>query len=262
MTIQELENQSSEYLLKECLAQYNDAVGNLDSTILDCKVCKNKGLVWFADNTGIHSKECECMPKRRMLTLAKESGLGELLNICKFDDYIYLNESWRREIYNRATSFVENDVPFFFIGGQVGCGKSFTCVAMINEYLKKGIDCKFIVWNDFVTNLKQCIISDAEQYQNLMSEVKNATVLYIDDFFHTVPTIADIDKAFSIINYRYNQSKMKSKKMFTIISSEKTMTELLEINEAIATRISELATPKYLVNIKTEQGRNLRTRKK
>lgn len=262
MTISELENQNREIMLAECLAQYNDKIGNLDSSVYDCPICKNKGLVWYADDTGIHSKECSCMSERRMLTLAKQSGLGELLKVCKFDDYIYLNEEWRKRTYDRARSFVNDNKPFFFIGGQVGCGKSFTCIAMINEFLKKGIDCKFIVWNDFVTTLKQNIVANADLYNDMLNEVKTATVLYIDDFFRTTPTTADIDKAFSIINYRYNQSKMNNKQMFTIISSEKILSELQEINEAIGTRISELATPKYTVNIARDKERNLRTRKK
>lgn len=262
MTIDDLENERRKYLLEECLKQYNGLSGKLDSSIYDCPICKNKGSIWYLDKDGIKVKECSCMPERRMLTLAKQSGLGELLKICKFDDYIYLNESWRKDIYNKATSFVKDNNPFFFIGGQVGCGKSFTCIAMVNEFLKANLDCKFIVWNDFVTTLKQCILSDADKYNELLDEVKNATVLYVDDFFRTNPTTADIDKAFSIINYRYNQSRMNNKQMFTIISSEKTMTELQEISEAIASRISELATPRYTVNIARGKERNLRNRNK
>lgn len=95
-----------------------------------------------------------------------------------------------------------------------------------------------------------------------VTDLQTATVLYIDDFFKTTPTVADIDKAFQIINYRYNQSRIANKRCITLISSERTKTELQAIDEAIATRLIEMATPYYMLTISRDVSKNLRLRDK
>ena len=77
----------------------------------------------------------------------------------------------------------------------------------------------------------------------MIDRFKKAEVLYIDDLFKTgrnpdgsepKPTAADINAAFEIINYRYNNPAL-----LTIISSELNEDELLDIDEAVGGRIFE-----------------------
>ena len=85
-------------------------------------------------------------------------------------------------------------------------------------------------WRDDSTVIKASI-KYADAYAGLVEPLKEAPVLYIDDFLKTnsgEPTVADINLAFEIINARYNR-----KDLVTIISSEYYIGDLLEIDQAV-----------------------------
>lgn len=245
-------------LQKRRVNDYNNSKGNLKG--YDCPKCKNRGDFLVINDRGFDViRKCECMRIRELQQLAERSGLGDMLTEYTFDKYKH-NEPWQQHIYNTAKQFVTDDTAHcFFIGGQIGAGKSHICTAIVREFLDKGIDVQFCVWNDVVTALKQSIMDDRERYNEQLERLKTATVLYIDDFFKTNPTTADIDKAFQIINYRYNQVRAnKNKRYITIISSEKTFAHLIDIDEAIASRIAEMNKNKYSVSIDKDIKKNMR----
>lgn len=107
------------------------------------------------------------------------------------------------------------------------------------------------------------LITEGEKYEHAVFKLKTVEVLYIDDLFKTGkdlngkvqrPTTADINLAFEIINYRYN-----NKNLVTIISSERNIREIMEIDEAIGGRIFELSSKKnYAVNISNNLNKNYR----
>ena len=109
------------------------------------------------------------------------------------------------------------------------------------------------------------VVNEHDEYAVMMDELKNTDVLYIDDLFKSgkgedgkpkMPTAADVNVAFEILNYRYNNPGL-----ITIISSERTLSELLEIDEAVAGRIAEKAkTGGYCINLKKDKARNWRMR--
>lgn len=245
-------------LQKRRVDDYNNSKGDL--TGYDCPKCKNRGNFLVINDRGFESlRECECMRYRRLQQLAERSGLGDMLSKYTFDRYKH-SEPWQQHIYNTAKQFITDDTAHcFFIGGQIGAGKSHICTAIVRGFLDKGIDVHFCVWNDVATALKQNIMGDREQYNEQLERLQTATVLCIDDFFKTNPTTADIDKAFQIINYRYNQARAnKNKRYITIISSEKTFGNLIDIDEAIASRIAEMSRSKYSVSIDKDINKNMR----
>jgi DNA replication protein DnaC len=83
-------------------------------------------------------------------------------------------------------------------------------------------------------------------------------VLYIDDFWKTQqgtnPTPADVHLAFEIINYRY-----QDKKCVTIISCERTVKELMQIDETVGSRIFERSKD-YRLEIERDSAKNFRLR--
>jgi DNA replication protein DnaC len=87
-------------------------------------------------------------------------------------------------------------------------------------------------YREAITALKQNML-DEYYYQREISKYKNATVLLIDDLFKGKITETDINIMFEIINYRY----LKGSPM--IVSSEYTSDKLLNIDEAIGSRIIE-----------------------
>ena len=83
-------------------------------------------------------------------------------------------------------------------------------------------------------------------------------VLYIDDFLKTrhgaLPTDGDINLAFEIINARYNNRALR-----TIFSGERGLNEIMELDEALGSRIYQRC-GKYKLKIGWGEGRNYRTR--
>ncbi len=258
MTLEEADQIMKRYYVSLLVEQMNEQVGNLDGC--DCAKCKNRGYYYVNRGDWAEKVVCGCMKNRKVLSLAQHSGLGALLETCKFENFRDFGEAWLKNIYTRAQEFLSDNKPFFFMGGQVGAGKSFVCTSMVNEYIRREMDCKFVMWSELATMLKQNVMNDANKYNEIMTEIQNATVLYIDDFFNTTPTVADIDKAFQIINFRYNQARIKPKRYITLISSERMLPEIKQVHEGIATRIGELATPRYTLNINRVKGRNIRER--
>lgn len=214
---------------------YNAAVGSL--TDYDCPLCKNKGYIQYVGKGGEEiTRECRCMPIRETKRVIRESGLQSLLDRCTFDAY-RTDEPWQKSAKAAAQRFVtDHKDKWFFAGGQVGCGKTHLCTAIVREFLLNGIRAKYMLWRDEITGLKAIVMEDG--YSGAITGIKQMPVLYIDDFFKSErgkpPTTADVNIAFEILNYRYNNPEL-----ITLISSELTVDDILQIDQAIGSRIYE-----------------------
>lgn len=246
---------------------YNAGTGtrNLEDGY-DCPICKNKGFISVVvEENGIFDEAfrfCSCDPIRRQRLRLKKSGLLEAVNKCTFDRY-ETPDRWQQIVKETAQRFCRDDEHhFFFIGGQSGAGKSHICTAITAHYIDQGRSARYMVWFDEATKIKG-LVTDAEAYESVMSELKETDVLYIDDLFKPIkgkdgqavpPTYADVRLAIEIINYRYNNPGK-----ITIISGERTIDELIEIDEALAGRISELSKAGgYCMNLKKDSRKNWR----
>lgn len=97
-----------------------------------------------------------------------------------------------------------------------------------------------MLWRDVSVRAK-AVVND-EEYGRIVDPLKRVKVLYIDDLFKGgAPKEADIKLAFEILNYRYADQKL-----LTVISSERTIEELLDIDEAVGSRIYERSRGYYL----------------
>lgn len=155
-----------------------------------------------------------------------------------------------------AQDFCDDDTAkWFYIGGQVGCGKTHLCTAISAHYIKQGKDVKYMLWSEDAKKLKS-LVSDAYEYEKGMSVYKNIEVLYIDDFLKTQqgesPTVADINLAFELINRR-----LLNRDLITIVSSEKTIEDVIGYDEATASRMAEKA-GKYKLSIDRDMAKNYR----
>lgn len=119
--------------------------------------------------------------------------------------------------------------------GQPGSGKTHLSIAIANQLIENHISVIYMQYRDVITILKQTISNDSEVYQAQINKYKDAKVLLIDDLFKGSITKSDINIMFEIANHRY------LKKLPTIISTEKTFEELLEIDEAVGSRIIEMS---------------------
>ena len=201
-----------------------------------CEKCNHTGLIVWQDEDGYaYAKQCECSIKVDFERRIKKSGLLNLFSEYTFEKY-EVKSKWQEVIKNRALDYIENHKhDWFYIGGQVGSGKSFICTAIVSKLVEKGYDAYYFQWREDSTKLKMNI-NDFEYYNNLLDKYKNVKVLYIDDLFKGTkqPTEADLRLAFDLINYRYI-----NKDLITIISSEYIIDDIIDIDQAIGTRIYE-----------------------
>lgn len=253
-----------EYLKAVC-EEENTKIGYLNyADNINCDKCLNRGYFAYCEDTDLgfykFAKPCECMKIRKLNQVMKTSGLGDLLKIYKLENY-KTTESWQKSIYESAVEFINKPTNCFYIGGQVGAGKSHICTAIVGNLVKKGysLNVKYAVWNDIVTILKQQTYEDINGYSKILNDLKNVNILFIDDLFKTEPTKTDIDKAFQIINHRYNLARTYKDECFiTIISSEKTYNELSLIDESLSSRIYEMAQKKNIISISKDRNKNYR----
>lgn len=239
----------TEYEQRKC-DFFNNRIGELKG--YDCWICNNKGQIAVMQNERMVLKACECQAIRRSQYLLKKSGLMELVQRYSFETYKVTND-WQKSIHDCAKRFVDDKEHWFFIGGQVGTGKTHICTAIASSLILKGNEVYYFLYRDEIVKLKN-IINDIE-YSQTVKHFKDVAFLYIDDLFKTekgkAPTTADIQIIFEILNHRYNSEKP------TIISSEKTINELVAIDEAIGSRIYEMAS-KNLLEIQPDINKNMR----
>lgn len=240
----------------------NNTVGDRDKEDgYNCPLCKNKGFVAkVIEVKGGYSHcfvNCKCVEVRNSIMRMKRSGLKDIIKDYTFDKFED-TEVWQKTLKTAAMEYAKNPEGWLFLGGQSGCGKTHLCTAACREFLLNGKSVQYMLWRDDVTKLKSAV-TDSEEYGKLIDRYKNADVLYIDDLFKTgkvdsgfqKPTAADINVAFEILNYRYNNPAL-----ITIISSELTEDELLDIDEATGGRIYERA--KKAFSIGQDRKKNYR----
>jgi DNA replication protein DnaC len=227
----------------------NNTVGsrNLEDGY-ECPTCKNKGfiakLVENPDGTYSHCfADCKCVEVRNSIMRMKRSGLKDIIKDYTFDKF-EATEPWQKSIKAAAMDYAKDPEGWFFLGGQSGAGKTHLCTAICREFLLAGKRVRYMLWRDDIVKIKGAV-TDSEEYCKMIDEFKRVDVLYIDDLFKTgkdmyntvqKPTAADINVAFEIINFRYNNPGL-----LTIISSELSEDELIDIDEAIGGRIYERA---------------------
>lgn len=261
---QELERR---YVEKQC-ETYNNSVGELNKDGYECAECKNRGYIakvcqneMFGYFYEAHVP-CKCQKVRATIKRLEKSGLKNIIRDYTFAKF-ETSEPWQQALKNAAVKFVQDpNNNFFFVGGQSGSGKTHICTAIAGYYLKHGKNAKYMLWRDDVTRIKASI-TDSTEYAKAMDELKTVEILYIDDLFKTgkdnngkvaQPTAADVNIAFEIINYRYNNPNL-----ITVISSERSIQALTEIDEAIGGRIAERAMQAgYGFNIKPDPNKNQR----
>ena len=226
----------------------------------NCPKCLNRGDIWEARYNGRNWYEsfykCDCNRARASIRRMRASGLENTLHRLKEFE---ATTDYQQEMLAKARAYLAADHSngeSLFMGGAVGCGKTFICAAVCRELLHKGHEVIYMQWVTDAQRLKALANDDSAAEE--IATYSHAEYLYIDDLFkptgtNTTPTPADIRLAYDIINYRYVN------KLPMIVSTEKYMPELLELDEATASRLYERAKG-YAQNIKRDPKRNFRMR--
>jgi len=234
----------------------NKAVGNL--TGYDCPICLNRGNYAIPkENGGVSVIECDCMKIRRFVQKTEDSGLREVIKSYTFDTYQDA-EIWQTTIKQGAVVYADKPDGWLLFCGQSGCGKTHLCTAVCCRLLLAGEEVRYMPWRQDARELKAM---ESNRQVEALNKLQTAPVLFIDDLFKVGraadgscnPTAADVNLAFDIINYRY------TKRLTTIISTERAPAELVDIDEATGGRIIEMAKG-HTYCIERKPGRNYRLR--
>ena len=222
-----------------------------------CSLCGDYGYRFYFYDGYEYAEECECFGKVKSEQSVKRAGVKREMT---FDNF-YVDKPFQKSIKEKAVQFTKDGYlagQWFFVGGQVGCGKTHICTAIINRLASSGVNCKYMAWREEAVQLK-AIVNEHEEYHFKLMELCNIHVLYIDDLWKTqggfAPTQADVNLAFQIINHRYlDNTKV------TIISCEYDSKQLLDIDEATASRIIEKSKT-YMLDVSKSRDKNYRLRK-
>lgn len=217
----------------------------------DCPICFNKQSIMVTQESrgqlynGI--KPCECQSIHNTQLNINRSNMAKVLETMTMEAFNTKDEV-TKHMKSLALDYVENynGETWFYIGGQVGAGKTHIATATINELMKKGNQALYMRWHEITQELKP-LVNDKE-YANIMRKYQTANLLYIDDFLKKY-TDADLDIAFRLLQGRLDNN------LATIITSEKFAMEIPD--EAIRSRI-EQACKKYNVNIGRDTKKNQR----
>lgn len=197
----------------------------------------------------ISVSECECAVKRRNALRIKRSGLADVMSRYTFEAY-KTPDKQTAAIKAAALRYVaESRGEWFVIVGRPGSGKTHICTAIVGKLIEGGKNCKYMLWRDEVRELK-ALVNDNPAYRERMNLLKNVDVLYIDDFLKgRAVSDGDLNVAFELLNARYNARKR------TIISGERTIGAIMDIDEAIGSRIYERSKNGYCFETSPENRR-------
>jgi DNA replication protein DnaC len=228
----------------------------------NCEKCLNRG--YFSrvrEYDGMcenYMEVCTCMKIRRSIRSLKTSGLERVVEDFTLDKFI-ADKPFQTYMLDMAKKYLAlGDGKWLSYLGASGSGKTHLCSAVAIELIKRGKDVKYMLWKDDSRKIKN---NNFEGDGSLIEYYKNVEVLYIDDLFKTgkvegqvqKATAGDINIAFEIINSRVVQKKI------TIISSESSIDELFDIDEAVAGRIRQMCGD-FCINISKGEGKNYRKR--
>jgi len=220
----------------------------------ECEECNGLGYILKDVNGYLTAVECHCHKAKRIKAALLTSGINaEEYELKNLDTFIADNPM-AEKMKDNAERFLSDPnargIGFF---GKSGIGKTHICIAICQELTKeKGLIHKYFPYKSEMQKLKASFY-DAEDYERLMSRWVNCDVLYIDDLLKFALgkdgiRNQDLEITYDIINTRYLNRAM------TIFSSEYSLAEITDIDEALGSRIFSMIHP-YGVKCEGENRR-------
>lgn len=201
----------------------------------DCPKCEDRGYIFKIQDGYEVAVPCECLEKKQSVEKMARSGLTEAFKQRTFKTFIVNNE-WQLEAKAKAMDYSKNfkeTKASLMLSGQPGSGKTHIGVATMLRLIENNTGCVYREYISMLTDLKQTSM-DEEEYIRSLEKYINPPVLFLDDFLKGEPTVADRKHVYKIINTRYLKS------MPMIISTEKSVKEILNWDEAIGSRLIEM----------------------
>ncbi|MEI3311207.1 MAG: ATP-binding protein [Evtepia gabavorous] len=205
------------------------------------------------ENGALRFQRCKCQSIRDAMGAMDRSGIPpDALAACTWENW-KTPENWQRRALAMAQDYVQQiaagDPSWFIICGTPGCGKTTLCTTIFRAIVEGGKPGLYVSWREFARRAK-AVGNDRDDFREETEPLKNTPLLYLDDFWKGEIRPADVHLAFELINARYISKKP------TILSSENTLEAILRGDEAIGSRLFEMAGGYYM---DCSRARNWRT---
>ena len=105
--------------------------------------------------------------------------------------------------FNQANHYARNLNGWLLLQGGYGCGKTHLAAAIANFAVEMGVPTLFLTVPDLLDMLRFSYDSDDTTFESRFNEIRNASLLILDDFGTQNATGWAQEKLFQIINYRY-----------------------------------------------------------
>ncbi|WP_337981362.1 DnaA ATPase domain-containing protein [Lysinibacillus sp. JNUCC-52] len=210
-------------------------------------------------------QQCECAKIRQLNRLIKSSAITEEFQKMSFKNFstddvhpkVVEMKSKANQYYaafDEIRGFRQNSIMLI---GQPGCGKTHLLTAISNYLMHaKQVQVLYFPYKDGMNNIAS---NNFERKNEIMDRMKEVEVLFIDDLFKPIGGKVDVkpwqtEVIFEVVNYRYLNNKP------LLISSELSLDDMLYIDEALTSRLFEMAQD-FTVTIPKDMKVNYRLRK-
>jgi DNA replication protein DnaC len=202
------------------------------------------------------SRQCSCVEQERSDRLMKSSEITDEFKKMGFRNFkvngkpqvIVDAYECALEYFKEFSSIRKKRQNSIALLGQPGAGKTHLLTAVANNLITKlKVPVLYFPFVEGMTDLKD----DFEKLEQKLDRMKKVDVLFIDDLFKPVKgepraTEWSVEQMYAVINHRYLNH------MPILLSSELTIDELVDIDEALATRLYQMCQD-YLVLIKGDR---------
>lgn len=202
----------------------------------DCPKCEDRGYTFEIKDGYEVAVPCSCLEKRQSVEKLALSNLTDVFKQKTIKTFT-TNTEWQIEAKMKVLEYVNNfkeTNASLILTGNPGGGKTHLGVGAMLELINNNVGCVYKEYISMLTNLKQVSMNEEEFIKELEKYI-NPRVLFLDDFLKGEPTQADRKYIYKVINTRYLQGKPM------IISTEKSIKEILMFDEAVGSRIVEMA---------------------
>ncbi len=104
---------------------------------------------------------------------------------------------------NQAQQFAHRLDGWLLLMGGYGCGKTHLAAAIANFAVEHGVPTLFLTVPDLLDQLRFAYEAEETTFEERFEEIRNATLLVLDDFGTQNATPWAQEKLFQIVNYRY-----------------------------------------------------------
>ncbi|HEX3723475.1 MAG TPA: ATP-binding protein [Nitrolancea sp.] len=206
----------------------------------ECPICGGAGF-YRLDVPLSHplfGKAIDCDCRRSAAAARRSQDYGELSGLGVLEDWTFegfdANVPGVRRAYEICLAYAQNPDGWLLLTGSFGCGKTHLAAAIANYVAQSQVTFPlFTVVPDLLDYLRAAFAPEQGlSYDNRFNEIRNASLLVLDDLGTENSTPWATEKLFQIINYRYNQRRP------TIITTNR---DLDRMDPRIASRIKDSA---------------------